>query len=127
MTRSALALFVLGAAALGGCATPESVVREAIAAAERGDHAAYEACFTPRSRPVLRTMRRAAGPLALGSAPGRIEVSARPGGPLAWGRRVVDITDGERQVELVLRGDAGAWRIDLIDTERRAASAGGRQ
>jgi hypothetical protein len=40
---------------------------------------------------------------------------------------VVDITDGERQVELVLRGDAGAWRIDLIDTERRAASAGGRQ
>jgi hypothetical protein len=125
MTRSLLALFVL-VVAMGGCATPESVVRQAVAASERGDQAAYEACFTPRSRSVLRTVRRAAGPLNFGASSGRIEVSARPGGPLAWGRRIVDITDGERQIQLVLRGDAGAWRIDLIDTERRAAAAGGR-
>jgi hypothetical protein len=38
----------------------------------------------------------------------------------------VRVTDGERQVKLVLQGEAGAWRIDLIDTERRTSSVGGR-
>jgi len=109
-----------------GCATPEAVVRSALEASERGDVSSYEACFTPRSRPVLRTLQRATGPLSPKLGTGKITVSERPGGARAWGRRVVTVSDGSRQVQLVLRGEAGAWRIDLIDTERRAASSGGR-
>ena len=121
--------FVIGltlVVAASGCATPESVVRAAVEAAETGDLHAYESCFTPRSRPVIRTLRRASGPLVMGQDASQIRVEARPGATTSWNRRVVSVTDGSRIVDLVLRGDAGAWRIDLIDTERRAASSGGR-
>jgi len=62
----------------------------------------------------------------MGQDASQIRVEARPGATTSWNRRVVSVTDGSRIVDLVLRGDAGAWRIDLIDTERRAASSGGR-
>jgi len=124
MLRFSLGLLLL--ALLHGCATPESVVRTAIEAAADGDDAAYEGCFTPRSRPMIRAMRRAQTPRPTGGFSRATQVHELPGGELLWGRRVVRVTDGERQMQLVLKGEAGAWRIDLIDTERRTSSAGGR-
>ena len=109
-----------------GCATPESVVRTAIEAAETGDHATYESCFTPRSRPMIRALRRAQKPSATRGLSAATQIHELPGGDMFSGRRVVRVTDGQRQMNLVLRGDAGSWRIDLIDTERRASSAGSR-
>jgi hypothetical protein len=124
MLRFSLGLLLL--LLVQGCATPESVVRTAIEAAQSGDEAAYEGCFTPRSRPMIRAIRRAQGPTPTGGVSGSAQVHELPGGGLFWGRRVVRVTDGERQVKLVLQGEAGAWRIDLIDTERRTSSVGGR-
>ena len=124
MLRVSLGLLLLSL--VHGCATPESVVRTAIESAETGDDEAYEGCFTPRSRPMIRAMRRAQTPSPTGGVSASSQVHELPGGGLLWGRRVVRVTDGERRVQLVLRGEAGAWRIDLIDTERRTSSAGGR-
>ena len=124
MLRFSLGLLLM--LALQGCATPESVVRTAIEAAHSGDETAYESCFTPRSRPMIRAIRRAQTPSPTGGVSGTAQVHELPGGGLLWGRRVVRVTDGERQVQLVLVGEAGTWRIDLIDTERRTSSTGGR-
>ena len=124
MLRISLGLLLL--ALVQGCATPESVVRTAIEAAEEGDKTAYDGCFTLRSRPLIRAMRRAQTPSPTGGFSPTTQVHELPGGGLFWGRRVVRVTDGERQIQLVLLGEAGSWRIDLIDTERRSASAGGR-
>ena len=124
LLRSSLVLVLFGL--LFGCATPESVVRTAIEAAESGDHATYEACFTARSRPMIRAVRSAQEPSLTSGLSRATELHELPGGGLISGRRVVRATDGERQMQLVLQGEAGAWRIDLIDTERRASSAGAR-
>ena len=123
----AMGLGALLLASLSACATPESVVRSAIEAAQEGRGAAYEACFTPRSRPILRTLRRAETALDLHRwTPEEVQIHERPGGKRPWARRTVEVSDGSRVVQLVLRGQAGAWRIDLMDTERRATSAQGR-
>ena len=120
MLRLSLGLLLMSM--VWGCATPESVVRTAIEAAESNDNAAYDACFTARSRPMIRALRRAQRPSPTGGLSRATELRESPGGGLLSGRRVVQITDGERQMQLVLQGRAGSWRIDLIDTERRASS-----
>ena len=124
-------LGLVAALCLGACAGPEQVVLAAADAARSGDTHAFQACFTPRSRPMLRAVWRATGDATtrgtlLGAGHVEIEGVEITAGRFPWeGRRVVRVREGERTMLLVLHGITGSWRIDLIDTERALTSAGG--
>ena len=111
----------------GGCTGPVTVVERAVEAARAGDPRAYEACFTPRSRPILRSLWRAGD--AFGST-GVAEVEVGEVRLLSPGddwqpRLLVAVAEGGQTTDLVLHGQALSWRIDLIDTERTLARFGG--
>ncbi|MGM0575029.1 MAG: hypothetical protein ACQEXJ_04780 [Myxococcota bacterium] len=115
-----------------GCEGPADVVTSAAEAARGGDHEAYAACFTPRSRPILRALWRTAervAPDAAGLGAGDVAVGDVKGlSPDEHDRRraVVTVQEGGRSLPVVLHSLAGAWRIDLMDTERVSMGLGGR-
>ncbi|MGB0588556.1 MAG: hypothetical protein ACPGU1_02645 [Myxococcota bacterium] len=106
------------------CSTPTGIVEEAVEAAGRGDRDAYIACFTERSRPLLRGLYHAADAknpklAALGEQGARVtgvEFLAPSGG--AGQRALVTVSEGQESMPLVVHASAGAWRIDLMDSER---------
>ena len=111
----------------GGCTGPITVVERAVEAARAGDSQAYEACFTPRSRPLLRSLWRAGDTFGSRTAEtvemGELRLLA-PGDD--WQPRLlVPVAEGGQTMEIVLHGQALSWRIDLIDTERTLARLGG--
>ena len=110
-----------------GCTGPVTIVERAAEAASGGDAAAYEACFTPRSRPILRSLWRAGHPFGV-TGDHKIEIGElrllSPGDD--WQPRLlVPVSEGGRTMDVVLHGQALSWRIDLIDTERTLARLGG--
>lgn len=118
----ALVLGPLVGLLLVGCQGPVAVVESAVDAARRGDRDAYEACFTQRSRPMLRALWRAAGDGNHGSSLGAGVVTTgaptmlQPGQD--WQPRVmVPVSEGAQRLGLVLHSEALTWRIDLVDTE----------
>lgn len=126
--RFVLLLLVLASA---GCDGPEDVVAEAVRAAAAGDAEAYEACFTKRSRPFLRIIRRTASrvePRLADLGAGEVDVGAAEALPPdedGTARALVPIQEGPRAMPVVLHSLAGAWRIDLVDTERATSRFGG--
>lgn len=115
-----------------GCAFdgPDVVIAQVADAARRGDRDDFMACFTPRSRAVLEvwwtTVDKHQPSLgALGA--GDVQVvaqrpySGRDAGPE---RALVSLREGERQIPLVLHRMGGAWRIDLLDSERVGLGGG---
>ncbi len=125
MPRRRLLLAILALVFVGGCDSPDEIVDDAVAAARTGDRAAYAACFTERSRPILASFWAAAdeanpklGVLSVLGDPTVIRVQpARRlhGGPE---RAVVVVEEAGRRARLVVHELAGTWRIDLVDTER---------
>ena len=113
-----------------GCATPGDVVEAAAAAAADDDLDAYVACFTARSRPLLRAYYDAVAAhrpelAKLGAGAVAIaEVKEMPGYGGGAPRVVVTAVEGGRSIPLVLHGNAGAWRIDLFDSERALSGLG---
>lgn len=120
-----LMLSALGVSvSMSGCSRPEGIVLEAADAARRGDKADYLACFTPRSAAMLEAMWQVAGPqrgdrfgLAAGDVQVR-DVAPIPPGVEGIERVAVTLTEGGAPFRLVVHEVGGAWRIDLIDTER---------
>lgn len=113
-----------------GCSTPSGIVEEAAAAAGRNDRGAYIACFTPRSRPLLRSLYTVADAdkpeLARLGNTGASVTEVRPMAPGDQGqnRALVTVSEGGRTLPLVVHADAGAWRIDLMDSERALTGFG---
>ena len=117
-------------AALGACDSPADVVLDAADAARAGDRGAYLACLTPRSRAVVQALWHAADAVdpdlsRLGA--GTVEVTgvqAMP--PLLDGRARARVTtrEGQQTLPVVLHQTAGAWRIDVMDTERALTGFG---
>ena len=107
-----------------GCSTPTRIVDEAISAADRGDRAAYIACFTPRSKPLLNSMYAVAETsrpelARLGSKGAQVaSVQGMSPGDTGQARAMVTVHEGGRSLPLVVHSEAGAWRIDLMDSER---------
>ena len=112
---------------MGACDGSERVVRRAITAAAENDREAYLACFTAESRAALRLLWRGRkAPLGSGSAK---VVSVQPvvtyrpvkgaAGPVdsGLGLVAVQIQEGMNLVPVIVRGNAGVWRIDLFNTE----------
>ena len=95
-----------------GCRGPETVVQDAISAAQANDREAYLACFTPRSRAFLKLLWRDKN-APLSSRDARIVSSERFGGQLTS----VQVQEGSMIVPIILRGGVGQWRIDLLDME----------
>ena len=99
-------------------------MEEAIDAASRDDRHGYVACFTPRSRPLLRSLYAVADAERpelgrLGGAGATIsEVRPMAAGETGQDRALVTVTEGGRSLPVVVHAEAGAWRIDLMDTER---------
>ena len=106
---------------------PAGVVARAARAAQDGDREAYAACFTPRSRALLRAYWTTAGSI-------RPALAELHGGPVRTGRpraiapgkdgrlrALVPVAERGDEVGLVLHEEAGAWRVDLVDTERERA------
>ncbi len=131
---AALALVVVG----GGCggwlspAGPEQVTRRALRAAQAGDRAGLLATLTPRSRSLVDAIWSVAddsgqgGLFGLsGGAPEVASVRAFPPGEEGVERARVVVVDGPDRLALVLHRRAGAWRIDLVDTERTLTGLGG--
>ena len=114
-----------------GCSSPAAIVEAAVDAAERNDRGDYIACFTPRSRPLLSglySVADAANPTmaTLGSADVQItEVRPMSVGHEGQDRAMVTINEQGRSLSLVVHAEAGAWRIDLMDTERILTGLGG--
>ncbi|MCA9515258.1 MAG: hypothetical protein KC635_09975 [Myxococcales bacterium] len=119
---------VLAVLFLRGGDAPGDIVQRAAAAARDGDRDRYLACFTERSRPILETLWAAAAeknpPLA---ALGAAEVQVVAGSRLASrdvglpDRVLLVVSEGVDQMRVVLHGEGGSWRIDLLDTERYEA------
>ena len=96
----------------GGCKGPEQVVKDAIAAAQSNDQEAYLACFTPRSRAILKLLwKNKTPPLSADNA--QVVATERFGPQLTS----VQVQEGALVVPIILRGGVGQWRIDLIDME----------
>ena len=107
-----------------GCNSPTHIVEEAIEAADRGDRSAYIACFTPRSKPLLRSMYSVADAsrptLGQMGQKGAVVASVQrmaPGDD-RQNRVMVTVHEAGRSLPLVVHSEAGAWRIDLMDSER---------
>ena len=118
-------LFVIALSVLvTACSTPTGIVEEAVAAAGRGDRDAYIACFTARSRPLLRGLYNAADAknpdlAMLGEQGARVTDMEYLDAKGAGGERaLVTVTEGQESMPLVVHASAGAWRIDLMDSER---------
>jgi len=107
-----------------GCSSPSRIVDEAISAADRGDRDGYIACFTPRSKPLLQSMYAVADASRpelsqLGSKGAQIAgVQGMAPGDGGQPRAMVTVHEGGRSLPLVVHSEAGAWRIDLMDSER---------
>ena len=117
-------LVIASSLLLTACAGPGGIVEEAITAAQKGDRDAYIACFTERSRPLLRGLYESADrhnpELAqMGGAGARV-IAITPMGtkPGAGERARVSVQEGSETLELMVHSRAGAWRIDLLDSER---------
>jgi len=118
-------LFVIALGALvTACSPPTGIVEEAVAAAGRGDRDAYIECFTARSRPLLRGLYNAADAknpdlAMLGEKGARVtDVQYLGSGGGGGEKAMVTVTEGQQSIPLVIHGSFGAWRIDLIDSER---------
>jgi hypothetical protein len=124
-------LFIIALSMLvTACSTPTGIVEEAVAAAARGDRDAYIACFTERSRPLLRGLYNAADAknpdlAVLGEQGARVtdmrfasKVQPIGGNASASQRALVTVTEGHESLPLVVHASSGAWRIDLLDSER---------
>ncbi len=128
--RALLGLATLVVLVGAGCATPAGVVEAAAAAAADDDLDAYVACFTARSRPLLRayyaSAREHRPELArLGASDVAIaEVKEMSRALMGTPRVVVTAVEAGRSIPLVLHGVAGAWRIDLMDSERALSGLG---
>ena len=135
---AAAALAVGLALTVGACggwitpAGPAEVTRQALDAAQAGDRAGLLETLTPRSRALLDAIWSAAdetGHGALftlqGGAPQVASVRPFPPGEEGVERARVVVTDGPDRLALVLHRRAGAWRIDLVDTERTLTGLGG--
>ncbi len=115
-----------------GCSSPASIVEEAVTAAAQGDRDAYVGCFTPRSRALLRSLYTIADAkkpeLALLGEQGAQITSVQPLSPgdLGQSRAMVTLAEGEQTLSLVVHSNAGAWRIDLMDSERVLTGSAGR-
>ena len=114
-----------------GCSDPSRIVEEAVAASGRGDRAAYVACFTPRSRPLLRTLftiadakRPELGRLGEKGAQVASTKAIAPGDK-GQARALVTVHEAGRSLPVVVHAEAGAWRIDLMDSERVLTGLGG--
>jgi len=124
MRTRARAALAIAAAVLGlACDGPEVVVGQAVEAARAGDRDAYAACFTPRSRAILRSLWTSAEDhnprlAALGASDVRIlgvqRVPRRGPGPA---EAVVAIEEEGQRYRLVVQREGGTWRIDLLATE----------
>ncbi len=107
-----------------GCNSPTSIVEEAVAAAGRSDRQAYIGCFTPRSRPLLQSLYTAADSknpalAGLGERGARVtSVQFIGPGQNRARRALVTVEEGSESLPLVVHASAGAWRIDLLDSER---------
>lgn len=128
MQRLKRLLVGMVAVLLGACAGPDGIVNEAVDAARSGDRAAYAACFTKRSRPILASFWAAADEVnpavsALGVLGNPTVIRVQPARTLHGGpdRAVVVVEEQGRRARLVVHHLAGAWRIDLVDTERELA------
>ena len=114
----ALALVTLGA-----CQQPESVIEDAVAAAQAGDREGYAACFTTRSRPIIEAFWMATDennpPLgALGAGDVQvIGVVVSKDRNRDVERAIVSVDEAGDRVRVVLHRTGGNWRIDLLDTE----------
>ena len=109
---------------------PAGIVEEAVDAASRDDRSAYIACFTPRSRPLLRSLYAVADAERpelgrLGNSGATItEVRHMSPGEAGQRRAVVTVSEGGQTLPVVVHAEAGAWRIDLMDTERALTGFG---
>jgi hypothetical protein len=118
-------LFIIALSTLVmACSTPTGIVEEAVAAASRGDRDGYIACFTARSRPLLRGLYNAADAknpalAVIGEQGARVTdmqyIDAKSG---AGRRAMVTVSEGQESLPLVVHASAGMWRIDLLDSER---------
>ena len=128
--RATVATLLSACLMMAACGTPAGIVTEAAQAAAAGDHGAYVACFTPRSRALLKTMYATAEQtrpdLAVlgGSAVTVSQVRGMSVGIEGRDRAVVTVTEDGRSIPLVLHRLAGAWRIDLMDSERVLSGLG---
>lgn len=132
--RALVALLVTGLVVAGAILflraadRPEAILQRAAAAARTGDRDAYLACFTARSRPILETFWAAAedGDPAL-AALGAGEVQVIAGSALTSRdvgvpeRVMLVVSEAVDQLRVVMHGEGGTWRIDLLDTERYEA------
>mgnify|MGYP007078943899 CR=1 FL=1 len=123
MTPTRLLLFASSALFMA-CTSPVGIVEEAIDAADRGDRDAYIACFTERSRPLLRAFYNVAevhnpALAQIGQAGAKVSEVTPLETPGSEDAKVhVRVSEGEAHLDLVVRSSGGAWRIDLIDSER---------
>lgn len=129
-TRCRRLLAVLAAVAgLAACAGPADVVHRAVDAARAGDREAYAACFTERSRPILRSFWQATDahnpPLGqLGAAEVVVEsVRTATSRDRPGERAIVAIVERGVAMRLVLHRTGNTWRIDLLDTEKESMGA----
>lgn len=106
-------------------AGPGEVTQQALDAAQAGDRAGLMATLTPRSRALLEAIWSTADESGRGALfrlqGGSSKVASVRGFPPGEGgveRARVVVTDGPDRLALVLHRRAGAWRIDLVDTER---------
>lgn len=126
---AALVAALVAAVGLGACADPADVVHRAVEAARSGDRDAYAACFTERSRPILRAFWQAtdAHNPALGQlAAAEVEIASvrRASSREREGERaIVAIVERGVQLRLVLHRTGSTWRIDLLDTEKESMGA----
>ena len=103
--------------------SPSQTVLGAAEAFAAGQQTVFEAHFTERSRALLGLVvnsRADSGHVApLGGHPVTIERERRINhGHLNQQRILVEVTAGSAKSALVLHDVGGAWRIDLVDTER---------
>lgn len=126
-----LLLVIAAALSVAACGGPESIVEEAVTAAQAGDREGFQACFTPRSRPMMEllwTAAQAHGRPELASLQARqvrlVGTAGMPPTDDGRARVVVTIEESGRQMRLVLQRSAGEWRIDLMDTERALTGFG---
>ena len=123
--------WLIAASLLIGCAgatsplSPAQVVMSAADALDAGDKEAFEAHFTERSRPLLRLVltRKGLGesveePPTPISALSVERERAMNLGHLAQQRVLVELEAAGKKGAVVVHDVGGAWRIDLMDSER---------
>ena len=99
------------------------MIDDAVAAARASDRAAYIACFTRRSRPIIEAFWKATdahnpplGMLAAGDV-SVASVTLAKDRNLDGERAIVTVVEGSERMRIVLHRTGGNWRIDLLDTE----------